>query len=165
MVAGALQHRDSLGTGSIIRPGELQRMSAGTGIRHSEYNASDTEPVHFLQIWITPERNGLSPSYEQKRLPASDGNSRLDLIGSRDGRGGSVTIHQDVDLYRGRIRAGDSLSLQIREGRAAWVQAVAGRATVNGSAISAGDGLALTREGEIRVTAEKGSELLIFDLA
>lgn len=165
VVAGALEHRDSLGTGSIIRPGELQRMSAGTGIRHSEYNASDTEPVHFLQIWITPERNGLSPSYEQKRLPASDGNSRLDLIGSRDGRGDSVTIHQDVHLYRATVRAGDSLSLQIREGRAAWVQAVAGRAAVNGSAMSAGDGLALNSEGEIRVTAEKDSELLIFDLA
>ena len=117
VVAGALEHRDSLGNGSVIRPGELQRMSAGTGIRHSEHNASKTEPVHFLQIWITPERNGIEPSYEQKRLPPPDGTSRLDLIGSRDGRGGSVTIHQDVDLYRATVRAGDTLSLDIRDGR------------------------------------------------
>ena len=165
VVAGALRHCDSLGTGSIIRPGELQRMSAGTGIRHSEYNASNTEPVHFLQIWITPERKGLRPSYEQKRLPPSDGESRLDLIGSRDGRGDSVTIHQDVDLYRAMVRAGDTLSLQVREGRAAWVQAVVGRAAVNDSAVSAGDGLALTGEREVRVTAGNDAELLIFDLA
>ena len=117
------------------------------------------------QIWITPERKGLSPSYEQKRLPVSDGESRLDLVGSRDGRGDSVTIHQDVDLYRATVRAGDTLSLRIRQERAASVQAVAGRAAVNGSAVSNGDGLALTREEEIRVTAEKDSELLIFDLA
>ena len=165
VVAGALEHRDSLGTGSVIRPGELQRMSAGTGIRHSEHNASKTEPVHFLQIWITPERNGLAPSYEQKRLPPRDGGSRLDLIGSRDGRGGSVTIHQDVDLYRATVRAGDTLSLDIRDGRGAWVQAVAGRATVSGTSVSQGDGLALTSEDEVRVTAEEDAELLIFDLA
>lgn len=165
VVAGALEHRDSLGNGSVIHPGELQRMSAGTGIRHSEHNASNTEPVHFLQIWITPERNGIEPSYEQKRLPAPDGTSRLDLIGSRDGRGGSVTIHQDVDLYRATVRAGDTLSLDIRDGRAAWVQAVAGRATVSGTSISQGDGLALTSEDEVRVTAEEDAELLMFDLA
>jgi quercetin 2,3-dioxygenase len=165
VVAGALEHRDSLGNGSVIRPGELQRMSAGTGIRHSEQNASKTEPVHFLQIWITPDRNGIEPSYEQKRLPPPDGTSRLDLIGSRDGRGGSVTIHQDVDLYRATVRAGDTLSLDIRVGRAAWVQAVAGRATVSGISVSQGDGLALTSEDQVRVTAEDEAELLIFDLA
>ena len=165
VIAGALEHRDSLGNGSVIRPGELQRMSAGTGIRHSEHNASKTEPVHFLQIWITPERNGIEPSYEQKRLPPPDGTSRLDLIGSRDGRGGSVTIHQDVDLYRATVRAGDTLSLDIRDGRAAWVQAVAGRATVSGISVSQGDGLALTSEDQVRVTAEADAELLIFDLA
>ncbi len=165
VVAGALEHRDSLGTGSIIRPGELQRMSAGTGIRHSEHNASDIEPVHFLQIWITPERKGLEPSYEQKRLPPPGDNSRLDLIGSRDGRGGSVTIHQDVDLYRATVRPGDTLSLDIRAGRAAWVQAVAGRATVSGIWVSQGDGLALTGEDDVRVRAGDEAELLIFDLA
>ena len=149
VIAGALEHRDSL----------------GNGFRHSEHNASKTEPVHFLQIWITPERNGIEPSYEQKRLPPPDGTSRLDLIGSRDGRGGSVTIHQDVDLYRATVRAGDTRSLDIRDGRAAWVQAVAGRATVSGISVSHGDGLALTSEDQVRVTAEEDAELLIFDLA
>jgi redox-sensitive bicupin YhaK (pirin superfamily) len=107
VLEGALEHKDSLGTGAVIRPGEIQRMSAGTGVQHSELNASSTEPVHFLQIWVIPEAQGLQPSYEQKALPpVAEGESRLDLIGSRDGREGSVVIHQDVALYRATIAAG-----------------------------------------------------------
>ena len=167
VVAGALEHKDSLGTGSVIRPGELQRMSAGTGIRHSEYNASQTEPVHFLQIWIVPERKGLPASYEQKSLPAPDGVSRLDLIGSPDGRDGSVTVHQDVAIHRALLPAGGAeLILPIGTGRAAWVQMVAGRATINGTAMAAGDGLAITDEPAVLMaTGDDDAELLVFDLA
>ena len=167
VVAGALEHKDSLGTGSVIRPGELQRMSAGTGIRHSEYNASQTEPVHFLQIWIVPERKGLPASYEQKSLPAPDGVSRLDLIGSPDGRDGSVTVHQDVAIHRALLPAGGAeLILPIGTGRAAWVQMVAGRATINGTAMAAGDGLAITDEPAVLMAAgDDDAELLVFDLA
>ena len=167
VIAGGLEHKDSLGTGSVIRPGELQRMSAGTGIRHSEYNASPTEPVHFLQIWIVPERRGLPASYEQKSLPAPDGVSRLDLIGSRDGRDGSVTVHQDVAIHRALLRPGTDLELPIGTGRAAWVQMVAGRATINGTAMAAGDGLAITDETSVQMEAldDDGAELLVFDLA
>jgi quercetin 2,3-dioxygenase len=168
VIAGALEHRDSLGTGSVIRPGELQRMSAGTGIRHSEYNASKTEPVHFLQIWIVPERKGLPPSYEQKILPAPDGVSRLYLIGSRDGRDGSVTVHQDVAIHRALLRAdGADLALPIRDGRAAWVQMVAGHASINDTPMAAGDGLAITGENAVQMVArdDNGAELLVFDLA
>ena len=168
VVAGALEHKDSLGTGSVIRPGELQRMSAGTGIRHSEYNASQTEPVHFLQIWIVPERKGLPASYEQKSLPAPDGVSRLDLIGSPDGRDGSVTVHQDVAIHRALLPAGGAdLILPIGTGHAAWVQMVAGRATINGTAMAAGDGLAITDEPAVLMASgdDDGAELLVFDLA
>jgi redox-sensitive bicupin YhaK (pirin superfamily) len=165
VLSGALEHKDSLGTGSVIRPRELQRMSAGTGIRHSEYNASATEPVHFLQIWIVPERSGLPPGYEQKRLPGRDGSSGLDLIGSRNGRHGSVSIRQDVDLLRAVVQPNEAVSYVLRDGRAAWVQAVAGRAWANGALLEAGDGLAVSGEPSLEIRGETPAELLVFDLA
>lgn len=164
VIEGALGHRDSLGTGSTIRPGELQRMSAGTGIRHSEMNASTTDPVHFLQIWLVPEARGIAPGYEQVALPAPRPASTFDLIGSRDGRGGSVTIHQDVDLWRALLQAGEPVDAPLAAGRRAWVQVVRGTAAVNGLAVAAGDGIALTGEASVTIAGD-GAELLMFDLA
>ncbi len=164
---GALEHKDSLGTGSVIRPGELQRMSAGSGIRHSEYNASDTDPVHFLQIWIVPERRGIEPSYEQRALPpVAEGESRLDLIGSPDGRDGSVTIHQDVLLYRAVLAADGTLQLPLPAARHAWVQVARGIALLeDGGELREGDGLAVSERETLRFRSATGAELLIFDLA
>lgn len=168
---GALEHKDSIGTGSVIRPGELQRMSAGSGIRHSEYNASASEPVHFLQIWIVPDRRGLAPGYEQKTLPAvAEGETRLDLIGSPDGRDGSVTIHQDVLLYRATLADGGRIELPLAPGRHAWVQVARGIAEVEadadgGGEMRAGDGLAVSDAGMLRLASATGAELLVFDLA
>jgi hypothetical protein len=164
---GALEHKDSIGTGSVIRPGELQRMSAGTGIQHSEYNASDSEPVHFLQIWIVPEKRGIAPSYEQKALPAvAEGETRLDLIGSRDGRDGSVTIHQDVSLYRATLAADGSIDVPLSPGRHAWVQVVRGIVLLeDGGELREGDGLAASERTGLRFHSATGAELLIFDLA
>lgn len=161
VIDGALGHRDSLGTGSTIRPGELQRMSAGTGIRHSEMNASATNPVHFLQIWIVPETRGIAPGYEQVTLPDAAG---LSLIGSRDGRDGTVTIHQDVALYRAMPVGGAALDVPLASGRRAWVQAVRGEARVSGTRVSAGDGVAITDEPIVKIAGD-GAELLVFDLA
>jgi redox-sensitive bicupin YhaK (pirin superfamily) len=164
---GALAHKDSLGTGSVIRPGDVQRMSAGTGIRHSEFNASKTEPVHFLQIWIVPERKGLKPSYEQKTFPAQDKRGRLRLVGSRDGREGSVTIHRDVDLYAALLKEGDAaVSHRISNGRAGWVQVAQGTVTVNGEELRAGDGLAVEEPGELElIGTSREADVLLFDLA
>lgn len=144
-------------------------MSAGTGIRHSEFNASASEAVHFLQIWIRPERAGLAPGYEQAALPAVNGVSRLDLIGGRRGSdqaGGkqTVTIHQDVALWRASLQPGESMSLPLASGRAAWVQVVHGRATVNGCAMAAGDGAAIEAELEVVMIGSEAAELLVFDL-
>jgi quercetin 2,3-dioxygenase len=165
VLAGALEHKDSLGTGSIIRPGEVQRMTAGTGIRHSEYNPSKTDPVHFLQIWILPERDGLAPGYEQKMIPDADRQGQLRLIGSRDGRDGSVTIHQDVDLYAGLFAEGESTRLALRPGRGAWVQVARGDTNVNGERLAAGDGAAITDVEAIKIEGRKGGEVLVFDMA
>jgi hypothetical protein len=165
VIAGELEHRDSLGNGAILRPGELQRMSAGTGIRHSEYNPSSVAPVHFLQIWLRAERAGLKPGYEQKPLPPRDGLSRLDLIGSRDGRNDTITIHQDVDLYRATLHPDQPLGLTVGAGRAAWVQIVQGRVRVNDVEASVGDGAAVADEATVRLCGDTTAELLIFDLA
>jgi hypothetical protein len=165
VVSGGLEHKDSLGTGSVIRPGELQRMSAGTGVRHSEYNHSDTDPVHFLQIWIVPEADGISPSYEQKAFPEDGRRDALRLIGSRDGRDGSVTIHQDVDLYASLLSADRGLAFDIRPGRKVWLQLVKGKISVNDQPLSAGDGLGLLQTGAISLTASENAEFLLFDLA
>jgi quercetin 2,3-dioxygenase len=161
---GALQHRDSMGNGSVITPGKVQRMTAGTGVTHSEFNASQHDPVHLLQIWILPERPGLTPGYEEKELSSMSGKG-FRLVGSRDGRDGSVTIHQDVSIYAGLFDAGESAARSIASGRRAWLQVALGEVTVNGVALGAGDGAAITEVEAIEVTAgNDGAEVLLFDL-
>ena len=161
---GALEHKDSMGNGSIIRPGDVQRMTAGTGVRHSEYNASDTDPVHFLQIWILPEKDGLEPGYEQKAFSDDEKRGRLRLVGSRDGRDGSVTIHRDVDLYATLLGDGDSVGHELTEGRKAWVQVATGNAVLNGESLEPGDGVALEGPASIRLTGSSDTEVLLFDM-
>lgn len=162
---GALEHKDSIGTGSIIKPGEVQRMSAGRGIRHSEYNASQSDRVHFLQIWILPEAAGITPSYEQKAYPDAEKRGKLRLVGSRDGRDGSVTIHQDVDLYAALLDGEESASLSLRPSRHAWVQVARGQVHVNGTLLKEGDGAAFTDEEAVRLDRADLAEVLVFDLA
>ncbi|MBB4285651.1 pirin family protein [Roseospira goensis] len=168
VLAGALRHEDSLGTGSVIRPGEIQRMTAGTGIRHSEYNASATEPVHFLQIWILPEAAGLAPSYEQIAVPETERRGRLRLLAARDGRDGAVTVHQDVDLYGTLLTHGEAVSLALRPGRIAWVQVARGVVRANtGLRLGPGDGLGLSEAPDVTLTAQgtEDAEVLVFDMA
>ncbi len=162
---GALEHKDSLGTGSVIRPGDVQRMSAGTGVLHSEYNASSKDPVHFLQIWILPEREGLKPSYEQKTFQAAEKRGALRLIGSRDGREGSITVHQDADVYATALEQGEAVSHALKAGRGAWVQVALGSVAINGQRLEAGDGMAVEAGGDLRLEAESSSEVLLFDMA
>jgi redox-sensitive bicupin YhaK (pirin superfamily) len=162
---GALEHKDSIGTGSVIRPGEVQRMSAGTGILHSEFNPSDAEQVHFLQIWIVPERAGIAPGYEQKAFPAAERQGVLRLVASRDGRDGALTIHQDVDLYAALLGAGDGVDFTLHNGRQAWLQVARGGLTANGQALVAGDGLGITETGSLAIAANDDTEFLLFDLA
>jgi len=162
---GALGHRDSMGTGSTMTPGDVQRMSAGTGVRHSEMNASTSEPVHFLQIWIIPERQGITPGYEQKRFENAEKQGQLRLIASRDGRDGSITIHQDVDLYASVLNAGDHVGLSLRPGRHAWIQVARGAVIVNGQPLEQGDGAAVSDETALEISATDASEILAFDLA
>ena len=161
---GGLEHKDSLGTGSVIRPGDVQRMSAGTGIRHSEFNASETEPVHFLQIWIMPERAGVAPGYEQKSFSVADKKGRLRLAGSRTGRDGSVTIRQDVDLYAGVFASGDKVTHDMVDGRIAWVQVARGSVRVNGLDLAEGDGLAIEDVRALELEGIDDAELLVFDM-
>ncbi|HKG12455.1 MAG TPA: pirin family protein [Pyrinomonadaceae bacterium] len=165
VVAGALEHRDSIGTASVIRPGELQRMSAGTGVRHSEFNHSKDEPVHFLQIWITPEREGLEPSYEQREFAEDERRGRLRLVASRGGGDASVTIHQDAEVYAASLGVGEDVTHEPRDGRRAWVQLIKGRLELNGVELRAGDGAAVTDEPRLVLRAGEPSELLLFDLA
>lgn len=165
VVEGALQHRDSLGTGSVIRSGELQRMSAGTGVDHSEMNPSETEAVRFLQIWITPDERGLEPGYEQRTVRYREREGRLKLIASRDGRDGSVTVHQDVALYTGVFASRDEATLELAPNRHAWVQVVRGSLVVNGERLSEGDGAALSREERVHLQADGLADVLVFDLA
>lgn len=166
VLEGALAHEDSLGTGSVIKPGDVQRMSAGTGIQHSEFNASKTEPVHFLQIWILPERKGLEPSYEQKAFSDEEKRGKLRLVGSRDGRDGSVTIHRDVDLYAGLLDEEKAVTHTLKSGRIAWVQVARGTARLNGEQLHPGDGVAIEEAGEIELAGtSKDAEVLLFDMA
>lgn len=165
VVQGALAHKDSTGTEEVIRPGEVQRMTAGSGITHSEYNASKTDPVHFLQIWILPERKGLEPGYEQRAFPAEEKQGKLRLVASRDGRDGSVTIHQDVALFASLLEVGESVSHSLAPGRHAWVQVVKGGVTVNGEALVAGDGAAVSEEAVVEITGREAAEVLLFDLS
>lgn len=162
---GGLAHKDTLGTSSTIRPGDVQRMSAGTGIRHSEYNASQQEPVHFLQIWILPEREGMPAGYEQKNFTAEEKRGRLRLVGSHDGRDGSITIHQDVDLYATLLEEGDAVTHSLNPDRHAWVQVARGTATLNGIELRAGDGAAVSNETALTIASSTGAEVLLFDLA
>jgi redox-sensitive bicupin YhaK (pirin superfamily) len=162
---GVLEHKDSMGNGSIIRPGDVQRMSAGTGVRHSEYNPSKEAPVHFLQIWILPERHGLAPSYEQKPFAEADARNRLRVIASPDGRDGSVTIHQDVEVYLARLHAGHDVVQPLRAHRHAWVQVARGAVLLNGEPLSASDGAAVTDEAALTIRATQPAEVLLFDLA
>lgn len=165
VLAGALEHRDSIGTGSVIRPDDLQRMSAGTGVLHSEANASRDQIVHFLQIWLIPQRSGLPPSYEQKHFPRGEKLGRLRLLASQDGREGSITVHTDVALHAGIFELGEALELPLVPGRFAWVQLVRGRARINDQELSAGDGAGLSEVEAIRIEGIDQAELLLFDLA
>ncbi len=162
---GALEHKDSTGEHSVIRPGDVQRMSAGTGVPHSEYNASQKDAVHFLQIWIIPERQGLPPGYEQKTFTAAEKRGKLRLVGSRDGREGSLTIHQDVDLYATALERGDRVSLPLRAERGAWVQVTNGELSVNGQPVRAGDGIAISATDQVGIEGRERSEALVFDMA
>lgn len=166
-LAGALEHKDSTGTSSVIEPGDVQRMTAGTGVRHSEFNASKTDPVHFLQIWILPEKNNLPPSYEEKHFDAEDKRGKLRLIASRDGAEGSLIVHQDMRLYATVLGAGDRVTYSPRAGRHLWIQVARGSATVNGQAMIQGDGAAISDASlvEISGAGDGEAELLIFDLA
>lgn len=165
VLEGVLAHRDSLGTGSEIRPGDVQRMTAGTGIMHSEFNASETEPVHFLQIWILPERTGLEPGYEQKTFNDRDMRNQLRLIGSRDGRDGSLVIHRDVDLFAGRLDPDASVEHHPNADRKVWVQVARGQIKINGETLIAGDGAALSGQHSIAIQADDAAEVLVFDMA
>jgi len=164
VLEGGLQHQDSLGTGSVIRPGDVQRMSAGTGVAHSEFNASRTEPVHFLQIWILPERRGLAPGYEQKHFSEESRKGQLRLIASPGGEANSVSIHQDVRLYSALLDPGESVAHALAPGRHAWVQVARGKVRLGEQTLSAGDGAAISDERALTLTAEAPSEVLLFDL-
>jgi redox-sensitive bicupin YhaK (pirin superfamily) len=164
VIDGALEHKDSTGTGSVIRPGEVQRMSAGTGIRHSEFNASAADPVHFLQIWVIPEQLNLAPGYEQKDFPGDKRRNALRLIGSRDGRNGSVTIHQDVDLYASLLAKDETVRHETTPERKIWLQVVRGQVSVNGTDAAPGDGVALEGVEQVVVSATSGAEFLLFDM-
>lgn len=166
VLEGALEHKDSIGTGSVIRPGDVQRMSAGTGIMHSEFNASQTEPVHFLQIWILPDTKGISPSYEQKTFSEEEKRGKLRLVGSRDGRDGSITIHQDVNLYAASLQDGETVNHSLNDGRVAWLQVARGAVRLNDQLLSAGDGAAISKETQFALQgAADTAELLLFDMA
>ena len=164
VLEGALAHKDSMGNGSVMKPGDVQRMSAGTGVAHSEFNASKADPVHFLQIWILPDAQGHEPGYEQKFFSDADKRGRLRLVVSADGREGSVSVNQDVDLYAGLIDGDESATFELREGREAWVQVARGRLEVNGQVIEVGDGLSTTDPGTLNFSAGEDAEVLVFDL-
>ncbi len=165
VLEGALEHKDSLDHGSVIRPGEIQRMTAGTGIQHSEYNPSRTEPVHFLQIWIVPEQRDLEPGYEQRAFGAEVAPGQLALIAGKDGRDGAIMVHQEVAVYAARPMPGERLMHRLSPDRHAWVQIARGAVTLNGLRLQAGDGAAVSQEEALSFGATEPSELLLFDLA
>jgi quercetin 2,3-dioxygenase len=165
VLEGALEHKDSMGTASVIRPGEVQRMTAGSGVLHSEYNPSKKDPVHFLQIWIVPEKKGLKPGYEQKPFPDDERRNVLRLVASPDRREGSLAIHQDVELHATLLDAGRKIVHPIESGRHAWVQVTRGAIELNGRAMKAGDGAAVSGERSVELAATSDAEALLFDLA
>ena len=165
MIDGSLEHKDSMGNGSVIRPGELQRMTAGTGVRHSEFNHSADDQAHLLQIWILPERNGLEPGYEQKLFPSEEKSNRWRLVGSRDGRDGSLTIHQDVNLYSSELGQDNELEYVFGGRRRGFLQVVRGAIEVEGHKLVAGDAVATQDQASLSIRAATDSELLLFDMA
>ena len=165
VLSGALEHRDSLGNGSVIRPGDMQRMTAGTGILHSEFNPSSAEPVHLLQMWLFPDRKGLNPGYEQRAFSAGAMQNRLCLVASRDDRDGAVTINQDADVFAARFEPGASVRHELRSERHAWLQVARGSVTLNGNMLLAGDGAAVGEESTLDIAGRDSSEIVLFDLA
>jgi len=166
VLEGALEHKDSIGNGSVIRPGDVQRMSAGTGIAHSEFNASDTESVHLLQIWIIPNQAGIEPSYEQKHFPVAEKQGKLRLVASPDGKDNSVKIHQDAYLYIAALNERDRVNHLTNNNRSIWVQIAKGAVEVNGQTLQAGDGAGISQETNIELIATSdNTEILLFDLA
>ncbi len=164
VMEGALAHKDSTGTSAVIRPGEIQRMSAGTGIRHSEFNASDKEGVHLLQIWILPERESTKPSYAQQTIDLNAVTGKFGLIASQDGRDQSITLGQDADLWLAKLKKGESAEFDLRKGRGAWAQIARGKLDADGEKLAAGDAASWTESGKTRFTAAEDSEILLFDL-
>jgi redox-sensitive bicupin YhaK (pirin superfamily) len=165
VLSGELQHRDSLGNGTLIRPGEVQRMSAGSGVLHSEFNPSSRAPVHFLQIWILPEREGLAPGYEQRAFPEAEARDRLRVVASRDGREGSLTVHQDAAIWRARLGANARIVHAPGPGRHAWLQVARGAVRFGPHELRAGDGAAISNEAELALEGREDADLLLFDLA
>jgi redox-sensitive bicupin YhaK (pirin superfamily) len=165
VLSGELAHRDSMGNGSVIRPGDVQRMSAGTGVVHSETNPSRADAVHFLQIWIVPDRAGHRPGYEQKAFPETDRRGRLRLVASSDGRDGSVSIHQDASVYATLLEPGERITYEPGAGRHAWVQVARGSIELNGQTLGEGDGAAISGEERLDLAGKDSSEVLLFDLA
>ena len=165
VLEGALEHKDSMGNGEVLRPGEFQRMTAGTGITHSEFNPSDSEPVHLYQIWLFPERRGLTPSYEQKRLAESERRNRLRRVASRDAAEGSLLIHQDASIYLSSLDDGEQVSHELGDGRHAWLQVLRGEATLNGLPLKTSDGAAVSDERVLTIAATVDAEVMLFDMA
>lgn len=165
VLSGALEHKDSMGNGEVLRPGEFQRMTAGTGITHSEFNPSATEPVHLYQIWLFPERTGLTPSYEQKAFPSNGRRNQLRLVASRDAAEGSLTIHTDAKIFLAELDAGQTIRQQLQSERHAWLQVLRGSVSVNGQLLETSDGLAVSDEPSLEITARTTAELMLFDLA
>lgn len=165
VLSGGLQHRDSMGTGSVIRPGDVQRMSAGTGVTHSEFNASPTDEVHFLQIWLLPDARGHAPSYEQKHFSEAERENRLRLVASQDGREGSLTIHQDANLYASLLAPEQRVSYELASGRYGFLHVARGEVEVQGERLSAGDAARFETPGSISIVGREPSELLLFDLS
>jgi len=162
---GALEHRDSMGNGSVMKPGDVQRMTAGQGVGHSEFNASQTEPVHFLQIWVLPERRNLEPGYEQKHFSVTDRQGKLRVVASRDGADGAVLVHQDVKLLAGLFAEGEEDKYVLAPGRQAWLHVARGQVRVNGQALEAGDALQVSDEASLQISGVSSGEVLLFDLA
>ncbi len=165
VLAGALEHRDSMGNGSVLHPGEFQRMSAGTGITHSEFNHSPSEPVHLYQIWLFPEKKGIQPGYEQKAFDPAQRKNRLQLVASRGGREGALTIHQDADIFLGTLQDGATLSHPLRENRHAWLQVLRGSISLNGRQLHESDGAAVSDESLLTIESTAPAEIMLFDLA
>ncbi len=165
VLEGALEHRDSMGNGEVLRPGEFQRMSAGTGITHSEFNPSSTEPTHLYQIWLFPERKGIEPSYEQKRFDDEGMVNQLRLVASPEAEGGSLRIHQDVRIYLAKLDTGQNLEHELAAGRHAWLQVLRGEITLNGTELGTSDGAAVSEEARLILEGKSESEVMLFDLA